>query len=128
MQHYEVTRMKVLVLRSYGDTLALSKLGKNYPHVTWCEVNVPEYDNVNKKVEALVDVVSLFDAVMCLDNFHIRTDSDKMLAIAVALGKKIYDEHDYPLDIKEDAKDMKELIVNTVINAVKKEGKVSEPF
>ena len=98
---FEVTRMKVLVLRSYGDTFTLSKLAKKYPHITWCEVNVPEYDNINKKVEALVDVVSLFDAVMCLDNFHIRTDADKMLAIAVALGKKIYDEHDYPTESED---------------------------
>ena len=94
--------MKILVLRDWGADTATRKLAERYPDVTWTEVNIVPYKDKVRRIEALVDIVNMFDGVIVFDTIgSYKNDGDDIYIIAIALGKQIYTEADYPLGDEE---------------------------
>ena len=90
-----------VTLRGWGDCGVTRKLASQYPDITWVEVYIPNYDDIKRSVEAVVDIVNMFDGFLFTGGWQSDSTAECVFHVATALGKAIYTENDYPLSEEE---------------------------
>lgn len=93
--------MIIVTLRGWGDYGVTRKLVSQYPDITWVEVDIPKYDDIKRSVEAVVDIVNMFDGFLFTGSWQSDSTVECVFHVATALGKAIYTENDYPLPEEE---------------------------